>query len=456
MHARSKVLLTLLAASLGVATGCGPIDKLLGKDTPTPTPGGSGTPTPGGSGTPTPLPTPAQSTSGEITTFDWGTVSLPAGNSPVFTFTAPANAIGVEFLALGPAANANDIFIFYNVKSPTGTVIDNTGGGPEQQAPNTGLAAFPLPASDAAISAVSSGTYKFQVAVFSGTNPNPAIATSPHVLAKVRTRLGGLANNNILKINVVVVAGAKTLLTAANASSDLEVSGAINEMNALYNTVGISVVVDAYYDLSTATFADIGSEAELEQLFLTSSQIPNDFLTVYLINGFSGAFAGGVAGIAGGIPIPNDFNGTSHSGVAIALQGGTGVVTGEDMAHETAHSLGLYHTTEFDGTTVDPISDTPTCPTINTSVNGCPDHDNVMFPQLTGSTTGFTTGQGTVIRPALNVASGASFAPAMHAPSRPALATGDFPRTREGLAIQCVLRHRRFVPSVPLPLPDAE
>src|SRR3954467_3635788 len=134
MRLRSFALLGSLCAALALSAGCGDaLDKLLGKDSPTPTPGSSGTPTPTGSGTPTPLPSPSVSTAGEITTFDWGTVSLPAGTSPNFKFTAPANAIGVELLAIGGSADEDKFFLFFSVTTPTGTVINSQANGPEQQ-----------------------------------------------------------------------------------------------------------------------------------------------------------------------------------------------------------------------------------------------------------------------------------------------------------------------------------
>lgn len=443
---------------------CGPIDKLLGKDTPTPTPSTSGSPTPTNTGTPTPLPSPSVTTSGEIMTFDWGTVALPAGQSPTFSFTAPANTIGVQFQAIGGPADVTDFFLFFSVTSPAGTVIDNSAGGPEQQAPNTGLAAFSLPSSDSSLAAVSAGTYTFHVAAFSAATGNPAIASTPHVLAKVRVRAGGLATSNILDLNVVGVAGAEPVAwsSATDVQNSVVVQNALTEMDTDYSSIGISLGTINYFFLNDSSFATITSESQLEQMFQLSSQTGNNLHTIFLVNDLSGLGGGGggsVVGISGGIPIPHDNNGTLHSGAAVSMsQFATGTGMGDDMAHETGHALGLFHTTESDGTTHDPISDTLECDaaTMNANPGNCPDSGNVMFWLLEGGSPTFSTGQGTVVRPAINLHSGASFAP-----QSPALGTSMTAARAlahggrlgpHGMVIYCALRTPR-VSDLHLPIP---
>src|SRR5438309_445465 len=49
---------------------------------------------------------------------------------------------------------------------------------------------------------------------------------------------------------------------------------------------------------------------------------------------------------------------------------------GTTAAHEIGHYLGLYHTSERDGSEHDPIDDTPECAAGDSA---CPDAANVMF-----------------------------------------------------------------------------
>ena len=50
------------------------------------------------------------------------------------------------------------------------------------------------------------------------------------------------------------------------------------------------------------------------------------------------------------------------------------------MAHEVGHYLGLFHTTEQNQRSTDPIADTPDCRNVGNFPTGCPDWTNLMFP----------------------------------------------------------------------------
>ena len=70
-----------------------------------------------------------------------------------------------------------------------------------------------------------------------------------------------------------------------------------------------------------------------------------------------------ILGVAGGIPGPVPTEGRVRRGVAVSM------VTFEDnpeitagtMIHEAGHYLGLFHTSESDGRSHDPLEDTPEC-----------------------------------------------------------------------------------------------
>jgi hypothetical protein len=76
----------------------------------------------------------------------------------------------------------------------------------------------------------------------------------------------------------------------------------------------------------------------------------------------------GLYGIAGGVPGPNGVSQSAASGVVVGvaahrLQDGT--IDVEELAatigHELGHQIGLFHTSEADGTAHDNFTDTPEC-----------------------------------------------------------------------------------------------
>lgn len=413
MRARSVASLlagTFLVAALG---GCNLLpEELGGEPDETATPTGTATPTP--TATPVPDPTPLVTTNGDIITYDFGTIALPSGESPTFAIDVPATAIGIDFIINGAAADAAKIFAFFDLQAPGNrTVIDDTTNGPVRQGYNNGVMSFAVPADDSSTSSVEAGQWTFHVAAF---NANGSLASSnPQVLVKVRTAAGGTVPDGLVDMNVIVVNGAG--ITAAQAAaSGSEVQLAIAHMNSLYSTIGLAVGDVAFYDFQDSNFAVLTTTDEMQQLFEVSGDAALDpRVNLFIVGDLQGDL-NGAAGIAGGIPIPMDLNGTIHSGVVLYLQG-SGTGTGEVMAHEVGHSLGMYHTTEFDGSN-DPISDTVGCAagTISTTPGACPDATNVMFPQLTGNFAEFTAGQGTVIRPAVHVRNPGTTALAPSAP----------------------------------------
>ena len=70
-----------------------------------------------------------------------------------------------------------------------------------------------------------------------------------------------------------------------------------------------------------------------------------------------------IVGLSAGPPGTATIGGTSKSGMAVTsldLADNPAYVA-QILAHEGAHFMGLFHTTEKDGGTHDPISDTEQC-----------------------------------------------------------------------------------------------
>ncbi|MBF0171079.1 MAG: hypothetical protein HQK87_08335 [Nitrospinae bacterium] len=145
----------------------------------------------------------------------------------------------------------------------------------------------------------------------------------------------------------------------------------------------------------------------MERLFSVSGNFGpyGEYTPIFLVQSIGRG--GDTLGIAGGIPGPMKQN-TTGSGVVISTFGGDfeGLsdedrrIMAETMAHELGHYLGLYHTTESDGGTFDPIGDTPECRSGNPTAGRCPDGGNLMFWAAGGSIeqATLTDNQRTVVR----------------------------------------------------------
>jgi hypothetical protein len=144
---------------------------------------------------------------------------------------------------------------------------------------------------------------------------------------------------------------------------------------------------------------------ELAPLYRLSAGARRPSVHVFFVRMIDGA-----AGIASGIPGPHAVPGTGASGVAIAVDVIPDAILGLVMVHEIGHYMGLFHTSELDGSVNDPLSDTGEC-RLPRDTNGdgflAPDEcrgtgaENVMF--WAGEAPSLSAQQGTIMRRALFV-----------------------------------------------------
>jgi len=164
-------------------------------------------------------------------------------------------------------------------------------------------------------------------------------------------------------------------LTSTTAPTSTTFQALLDEATTILGYHGISVGQVHYYDVTGAaaqkyTIVDTGGSLGVDEhaeLVKLSEQLPaaNKGVNFFFVQGFTGW---GLLGKAGGIPGP-PMHGTWSSGVVVSLADLYSYdldyavsLTAHAMVHELLHQLGLYHTTEQDGSMYDPIPDTPECP----------------------------------------------------------------------------------------------
>ena len=158
---------------------------------------------------------------------------------------------------------------------------------------------------------------------------------------------------------------------------------ALDELERIFSAAGIAVgavrqrtVPGAIVDRGL-TFADEDPRAgfgtlrsgygvwpELPALLRLSAGSGARAVPLFLIADIEGMGDGAVQALSGGIPGPLGVHGTGASGIAIATDTllAKPSALGRTLAHELGHFLGLMHTTEYDGSAHDPLTDTPACP----------------------------------------------------------------------------------------------
>jgi cysteine-rich repeat protein len=330
-----------------------------------------------------------------LTTIDLGAV--PTGQTT--NFTVPAGTVGFTILVEG------DQGVTYGVErlvKPDGTVLVNGFGSNTLVIfPSDDAYALVMPQNDIGANAVTTGTWQFRIGASQNDNPN----------VKVLLR-GSPFSGGAMDVKIYLPQGLRacaspgcnngqgTLITAANATTFAEIQGTLNTYFSEFyaDEGGFSEGNVEFFDVNNSAFLDIGSQAELDNLFRQSSIGGDGGLHYFLVQSFSGEFGGGVAGIASGIPGAITTSGNRNSATAVEISGDTDTdqnITGLTMAHEGGHFLGLFHTTEFSGGT-DDISDTPACPagTIGGGNLGqCPDIVFMMFPSLASQMRNISNGQ---------------------------------------------------------------
>ncbi|MBF0289448.1 MAG: hypothetical protein HQM14_16675 [SAR324 cluster bacterium] len=154
-------------------------------------------------------------------------------------------------------------------------------------------------------------------------------------------------------------------LTGTKYSSS-DIQSALSTLEQIYEKVGIQIVMESVEVVSGSQFAVISSDFENSTVKTLVSKGYANKVNLFFVEDFSGT-SSGVLGIAAGIPGSLGVTGNKN-GVLIGLDAHVvffslhSSLLGETAAHEMGHWLGLFHTTEQNGTSFDILADTPECP----------------------------------------------------------------------------------------------
>jgi len=256
---------------------------------------------------------------------------------------------------------------------------------------------------------ISPGSWTFNAWVASGGTPKTFDCSAVY-------RVDAVGSTAKIDVNAIFVGLDSLGLDSSTAPDDADFQAALDKADALWASTGLSIGAVNYIDFtgnvdrfSVIDITDSDS-SELGDLFKADVAGPQRAINVFFVQEVSDAGGATILGLAAGPPGAATVSGTSKSGMVVtasALRDDPAEV-GLILAHEGAHFMGLFHTTEKAGDAHDPLSDTPECPvSANTDGNSylsrdeCAglDGDNVMFwaPAVDASST-MSSDQGWVLR----------------------------------------------------------
>lgn len=332
---------------------------------------------------------------------DFGTVSLSSGDTPWLEFDVPPHAI--SFTIEGYGSTSDDIGL-RTLEGPGGKVYENSSStGAYIWTDGFEVFTATVPNTDRSdVQLVSGGgRYRFQLMRITGSSPSFTIRVI------IQSRPGGVVNDGVLDLNVWLAAGLS--VTAASAPSDATLQAVLDETDRILGKRGISLGTISYFKLTNSGYDSVSSVSEFDDLQRESALAPVDRLNVFFVKT---ALGGGTLGVTGRVGGPKK-NGTTVSGLMVDYDYSNAQDVGYVVAHEIGHYIGLFHTTESDGTH-DFIDDTVECPASGTS-GACPTEGNgyLMHWLVLSVDPTITSGQGRVIlgHPCIRPSSGLVVAP---------------------------------------------
>jgi hypothetical protein len=255
---------------------------------------------------------------------------------------------------------------------------------------------------------ISGGGWTFNAWIASGGVPKT-------VDCAVVYRTDAVSDAATVDLNLVFVGVDGLGLDASTAPDDADFQAALDFAQGLWADAGLSMGDVNYLDFTgnvdRFSVVDVADDDSSELGDLLKSDVGGAVrgMTVFFVQEIASSSGATIVGLAAGPPGAATVSGTSKSGMVVTtadLRAAPDQV-GLILAHEGAHFLGLFHTSEKAGDQHDPLSDTPQCGAdSNTDGNGILDREecagkgaeNVMFWAPDTSSTTMTGDQGWVLR----------------------------------------------------------
>lgn len=304
--------------------------------------------------------------SDEITGLDFiGSYEMnPGDTTGELSVAVPAGSSAFTIIANGGTAGDIDID---TITSPDGRAFVNGGNDliGKNFANNAGGSSVALTLPQADGYSLPTGIWKI---VVSHTASVDNKKRTVNVYSSVRQSGGSVIDVNIILVDIADYSGrndpvlSELIAKFKTALGYMSISaGNIN----IVSMKGAAVADLSIIDIDMDTDRNFQGDG-LDELFRLSKNMNNRSVNFFLVNDFSSP---GILGIAGGIPGIPVLQGTAHSGIAINTFGGLVsmksagllVIQAETMVHELGHYLGLFHTTERNGRSFDPVTDTSEC-----------------------------------------------------------------------------------------------